>query len=77
MRAEDWIWLHLCASGFKVRAKGCSECTLIRHLPNPDPSHLCTFRRKVGLSEFKGQLYVNVREFYADAAGELKHGAKV
>ena len=36
-----------------------------------------TLRRKVGLSEYKGQLYVNVREFYADAGGELKHGAKV
>lgn len=33
--------------------------------------------KKVSVSEFKGQLYVNIREYYMDkATGEEKPGAK-
>jgi hypothetical protein len=32
--------------------------------------------RRVGLSEFKGRTFVNIREYYTDAAGDLKPGKK-
>ena len=33
--------------------------------------------RRVGISEFKGTTLINIREYYNDAAGDLKPGKKV
>jgi len=32
--------------------------------------------RRVGISNFKGKVMVNIREFYSDASGEMKPGRK-
>ncbi len=37
---------------------------------------VCTCRRKVSLSEFKGKVYVAVREFYVGKDGQDAPGAK-
>lgn len=34
-------------------------------------------KRRVVVSKFKGNMFVNIREFYEDASGEMKPGKKV